>query len=339
MMNKKKILIINTGGTISSVKTPQGFAPLLGHLGETLPKLMALQHPEMPHYDILEYDPLLDSSNMTLREWNQIASDIYHHYEKYDGFVVLHGTDTMAYTASALSFMLENLGKPVIVTGSQIPLTEARNDAVDNLVCSLWLCAHKPLFEVCIYFDHKLLRGNRSRKVSAQSMTAFNSPNFPELADVGIQIHVHEDICLPKPLSAFHYQAISSHFIANFRLFPGFSTEVMRFILQQPVQGLILETFGSGNAQSNSSEFLELLIEANNKGVVIVNCTQCLHGRVMMEQYQTGSVLKQSGVISGQDMTPEAAHCKLLYSLSKFKNIEDVKRYMQTNLRGEMSLI
>ena len=337
-MKMKKILIINTGGTISSVRTEKGFAPLLGHLESSLSKLVALQHGDMPLYDIHEYDPLLDSSNMTLNEWNQIALDISKNYSKYDGFVVLHGTDTMAYTASALSFMLENLSKPVILTGSQIPLTEVRNDAVDNLVSSLWLCAHADLHEVCIYFDHKLLRGNRARKVSAQSMTAFESPNFQELADIGIHINLRKEICLPRPKGELRCQLLSPHFIANFRLFPGFSTDVIQFILHQPVEGLILETYGSGNAQSNCPEFLEILSKASQKGIVLVNCTQCLHGQVEMEQYETGFTLKKAGMISGHDMTPEAAHCKLLYLLSKYSNHEEVRCLMQENLRGELSI-
>lgn len=334
----KRILIINTGGTISSVKTHNGFAPLLGHLRDTLPKLMALKHQEMPEYDIHEYDPLLDSSNMTLNQWNLIAEDIARYYDNYDGFVVLHGTDTMAYTASALSFMLENLAKPVILTGSQIPLTEARNDAVDNLVTSLWLCAHTDLHEVCVYFDHQLFRGNRARKMSAQSMSAFGSPNFPMLADIGIHIQLKKEYCLKPPKAPFFLQKLSPHFIANFRLFPGFSTEVLRFILEQPVEGLVLETFGSGNAQSNNPEFLQLLEKAHHKGVVIINCTQCMHGRVEMSQYETGYRLQQVGMLSGHDMTPEAAHCKLLYLLSKYNDIQQVRSEISKNLRGEISL-
>jgi L-asparaginase len=335
---KKKILIINTGGTISSVRTQQGFAPSLGHLGKTLPKLLSLQHPEMPDYDIHEYDPLLDSSNMTLNEWNLIGQDIFNHYQDYDGFVVLHGTDTMAYTASALSFMLENLGKPVIITGSQIPLTEVRNDATDNLTSSLWICANADLAEVCIYFNHQLMRGNRARKVSAQALAAFDSPNYPYLADIGIHIRIKPNYILKKSIQKLHLQKICPHFIANFRLFPGFSTEVLQFILEQPVEGLVLETFGSGNAQNNNPAFLKLLKTASDKGVVIVNCTQCLHGQVEMGQYATGFSLQKTGLLSGFDMTPEAAHCKLLYLLSKYKDIHEVRRQMELDLRGEMTL-
>ena len=338
-MKQKKILILNTGGTISSVRSDQGFVPKQGHLEQVLSKLFMLQHPEIPSYDIHEYDPLLDSSNMGLNEWNQIAEHISLNYANYHGFVVLHGTDTMAYTASALSFMLENLDKPVILTGSQIPLTEVRNDAVDNLASSLWLCAHADLKEVCIYFDHNLMRGNRARKVSAQSMTAFESPNYPKLADIGIHIHLHKELLIPKPKQSFNFQRLSPHFIANFRLFPGFSAEVLRFIIERPVQGLILETYGSGNAQSNSPEFLQLLRQAHHKGVILVNCTQCLHGRVEMDQYETGIALQKVGLISGYDMTPEAAHCKLLYLLSKYQDINLIRQEMQKNLRGELTTL
>ncbi|RAP37525.1 L-asparaginase 1 [Legionella quinlivanii] len=334
---KKRVLILNTGGTISSVKTNHGYEPAEGYVEQALQQMTALSHPSMPEYQIKEYSPLLDSSNMTLNDWNQIACDIASHYEQFDGFVIFHGTDTMAYTASALSFMLENLGKPVILTGSQIPLSEVRNDAYDNILTSLWLCAHQPVTEVCIYFNQRLLRGNRSQKISAQHFEAFASPNFPLLASVGIDIKINQDLILPPVKKKFHLQTISPHFIANFRLFPGFSTDVLQALLQQPLRGLVLETYGAGNAQNNDARFLKMLEEACRRDVIIINCTQCQQGYVEMNQYATGHTLKDAGLISGHDMTPEAAHCKLLYLLSKNLPVADIKLAVEKNLCGELS--
>jgi len=335
---KKHILILNTGGTISCVKTNNGYAPEANYVANALAKIPTLQHPEMPQYTIKEYQPLLDSSNMTVHEWNMIATDIAKEYTHYDGFIVFHGTDTMAYTASALSFMLENLGKPVIITGSQIPLSEVRNDAIDNVITSLWLCAHQALNEVCIYFNQRLLRGNRSQKINAQQFNAFDSPNYPHLASIGIDIELNSQLLLKKPKKEFKLQTIIPSFIANFRLFPGFASDVLAYILDQPLKGLILETYGAGNAQNNDARFLFLLKAACQKGVIVVNCTQCPQGRVEMDQYATGNALKDAGLISGHDMTPEAAHCKLLYLLSKKLTNPEVKKLMETNLCGELEL-
>jgi L-asparaginase len=333
---KKRILIINTGGTISSIKTPQGYEPVPGYVEAALQRIPTLSHEDMPEYVIKEYHPLLDSSNVTVTEWNRIAQDIALEYANFDGFVVFHGTDTMAYTASALSFMLENLSKPVIITGSQIPLSEVRNDAIDNVITSLWLCAHQPIHEVCIYFNQHLLRGNRSQKVSAQQFNAFDSPNYPHLATIGIDIQIHHHLLLPPPSKPFYLQTIKPSFIANFRLFPGFASDVLAYILNQPLRGLILETYGAGNAQNNEPHFLDLLKKACDRGVIIINCTQCQQGRVEMSQYATGHTLNQAGLISGHDMTPEAAHCKLLYLLSRGLEVSTIKQLMETNLCGEL---
>lgn len=318
------------------VKTDHGYAPMQGYVQTALANMPTLLHADMPDYIIKEYEPLLDSSNMTVNDWNRIAADIADAYDEFDGFVVFHGTDTMAYTASALSFMLENLGKPVILTGSQIPLSEVRNDAVDNVITSLWLCAHQPIHEVCIYFSHNLLRGNRAQKVSAEQFNAFDSPNFPHLAEFGIDISLHHHLLLPLSDQPFHLQTIRPHFIANFRLFPGFATDVLGYVLQKSLQGLVLETYGAGNAQNNDPRFLALLEDACQRGVIIVNCTQCQQGRVEMDQYATGYTLKKAGIISGHDMTPEAAHCKLLYLLSKYADVSRIKALMETNLCGEL---
>lgn len=334
---KKNILIINTGGTISSVKKAHGYEPAPGYVAQALATIPALSHPDMPTYVIKEYQPLLDSSNMTVSHWNRIAADIADEYKNYDGFVIFHGTDTMAYTASALSFMLEHLDKAVILTGSQIPLSEVRNDAVDNVITSLWLCAHQPINEVCIYFNQKLLRGNRTQKVSAQGLNAFDSPNFPQLAMIGIDIELNAHLLLKTTTAPFQLQTIRPHFIANFRLFPGFATDVLAYILQQPLQGLVLETYGAGNAQNNDPRFLTLLEQACQRDVIIVNCSQCQQGHVEMNQYATGYTLKQAGLISGHDMTPEAAHCKLLYLLSKYSSVPAIKSLMESAVCGELS--
>jgi len=333
---KKRILILNTGGTISSVKTCNGYEPAHNYVETALAKIPQLSHAEMPHYEIKDYSPLLDSSNMTLTDWNHIAQDIHDNYNKVDGFVIFHGTDTMAYTASALSFMLENLGKPVIVTGSQIPLSEVRNDAIDNVITSLWLAAHEPLQEVCIYFNQHLLRGNRSQKISTQRFNAFDSPNYPHLATIGIHIELHHAY-LHTPSQPFQLQTMHPHEIANVRLFPGMQHDSFAYLLHQPLKGLVLETYGAGNAPNNNPLFLQQLKAACARGVVIVNCTQCSEGRVEMSQYATGHTLKEAGLISGHDMTPEAAHCKLLYLFSKKLSVAEVKRLMETNLCGELS--
>lgn len=334
---KKRILIINTGGTISSIKTKNGYEPAPGYVEAALQQIPSLMHQDMPEYSIKEYHPLLDSSNMTVHDWNRIARDIADDYANFDGFVVFHGTDTMAYTASALSFMLENLGKPVIITGSQIPLSEVRNDAIDNVVTSLWLCANQPIHEVCIYFNQHLLRGNRTQKISSQGFKAFDSPNYPHLAAIGIDIKVHKNLLLKRPQQSFHLQTIEPQFIANFRLFPGFATDVLAYILNQSLCGLILETYGAGNAQNNDPRFLKLLQDACARGVIIINCTQCQQGGVEMSQYATGHSLKNAGLVSGHDMTPEAAHCKLLYLLSKRLEIGEIKKLMETDLCGELT--
>ncbi|MDX2346721.1 MAG: asparaginase [Legionella sp.] len=333
----KKILILNTGGTISSIKTKTGYQPVNAYVAKALDAIPAFSHVDMPQYEVHEYEPLLDSSNLSCEDWNRIAENIETHYDAFDGFVIFHGTDTMAYTASALSFMLEHLNKPVILTGSQIPLSELRNDAVENALTSVWLCAHRPIHEVCIYFNQHLLRGNRTQKMSSTRFDAFDTPNFPHLAEVGTQINMAEGLLLPESKQPFRKQTLRRAAIANFRLWPGISFDLLETLLNMPIEALVLETYGAGNAPNQNARFLEMLKAASEKGVILVNSSQCVHGRVSMSEYATGHALKKVGLLSGYDMTPEAIYCKLLYLFSKYNDPIKIKAEMKKAYAGELT--
>jgi len=287
-------------------------------------------------YHILEYSPLIDSSNMNPDHWVQIAEDITAHYAQYDAFVILHGTDTMSWTAAALSFMLVNLSKTVVLTGSQISLSEVRNDAVDNLLGAITIAGHYDIPEVCLFFHETLYRGNRTRKVDAWGLDAFASHNLPPLAKLGIEIDVAWHRIRPASTAPIRLRKITERNIAILRLFPGIPLSVIKNILAPPLRGLVLETFGSGNAPNNRPDLLACLAEATKRGIIIVNCTQCERGTVSTD-YATGTDLAEIGVLPGGDMTTEAALTKLAYLLSLNLPAADLKKLVSTNLRGEMT--
>jgi len=336
---KKRVYIIYTGGTIGMRPTPEGYAPAPGYLADQIMAMPELTSDLMPEVEIQEYDPLLDSANMTPDDWHKIAQDISAHYQEYDGFIILHGTDTMAYTASALPFMLQGLGKPVVLTGSQIPLCEVRNDARANLITALTIAANFSIPEVCLCFGNQLLRGCRSVKVSADGLDAFAAPNLPPLGDIGVDIRLHWDLILPPPPSeaALQVHELKQVSVGALPLWPGIPAEVVRNFLQPPLRGLILRAYGVGDGPTNNADFLAALKEATSRGVVIVDCTQCLRGSVQLGDYVTGSALARAGVISGYDMTAETALAKLSYLFSQDISADEIKRLMQINLHGELT--
>ncbi|KAJ3260418.1 hypothetical protein HK103_000560 [Boothiomyces macroporosus] len=308
-------------------------------------KLLALITPyslfnKRTRYSILEYNPLLDSSNMTMSDWIKIATDIEMNYELYDAFVVLHGTDTMAYTASALSFLLENLGKTVILTGSQVPISEVRTDAIDNLLGALTIAGHFIIPEVGLFFDNKLFRGNRSSKVNAIEFNAFESPNLRPLVHVGINIDVSwENIWQPKRIARFRVQKTLNSSVASLRLFPGITEATVKAFFSPAIKGVVLETYGSGNAPTNRKDILAILKDACDRGVVIVNCSQCKKATVT-SLYETGMALLNIGVVPGSDMTPECALTKLSYLLGKYEDDPaKVRSLIRKNLRGELTVV
>ncbi|XP_076604578.1 60 kDa lysophospholipase isoform X3 [Chaetodon auriga] len=363
-VSEARVLVINTGGTIGMTLHDNVLAPTPNALVKTLRKLPIIHDEAYAEqtclyqyygydntlvlplskqnkriiYTILEYSPLLDSSNMTTDDWGRIGNDIEKNYQNYDGFVVLHGTDTMAYTASALSFMCEHLGKPIILTGSQVPIYEMRNDGRDNLLGALLIAGQFVIPEVCLYFYNKLYRGNRVTKVDAGSFNAFSSPNLPPLATAEVDIKINWDtVWRPNTTAKFQVSTKLNRNVGLLRLFPGITAATVRAFLQRPMEGVVMETYGSGNAPDNRSDLLDELKKATDAGVIIINCTQCLRGTVS-PSYATGQVLMDAGLIAGGDMTPEAALSKLSYVLAK-KDIDLAakKKMMGQNLRGEMN--
>ncbi|MDR3478030.1 MAG: asparaginase [Gammaproteobacteria bacterium] len=333
----KSVYVLSTGGTIGMQKTAEGYAPAPGYLAKAMAKIPELKNADMPRYDLFEYETPIDSANMTPDHWMQIGDHILKNYDAYDGFVILHGTDTMAYTASALSFMLENLGKPVILTGSQLPLFETRNDARENLINAMMIAGHFRIPEVCVYFNNKLFRGNRCKKVDASSFSAFASPNFPTLGKVGTEVMVRQQILRSQPAAKLHLQLIDSVAIGVLRIFPGMSLDMLRHFLRPPLQALVLESYGLGNAPEDRP-FLDIIRRSVSEGMVIVNCSQCLTAKVRMRVYAAGAALLEAGVVPGGDMTTEAAIAKLFYLFSKQLTLPEIKSELRIDLRGELTI-
>ncbi|WP_417228163.1 asparaginase [Amphritea sp.] len=314
---KQKILVIYAGGTIGMQASAQGYVPVAGFERQVRQQLNDERAAQLPAFDMLELDQLIDSSNLQPHHWCELAGIIQQRWQQYDGFVLLHGTDTMAYTASMLSFMLQGIDKPVIVTGSQIPLAELRNDALDNLLTALIFAGQYSIPEVCICFNGRLLRGNRSRKLKSAALDAFDSPNYGHLGQAGINITLHAERLLAVGRANFNIPELNPDAVVVLPVYPGMSASVAKAILNDnAVKGCVLQTYGAGNPPDANSELMRVLEEAIKRGVSIVNVTQCLQGEVNQGAYATGATLNRLGVIAGSDLTLEAAFTKLHYLIA-----------------------
>jgi L-asparaginase len=340
-MKKSSVLMIYTGGTIGMIEdleTGVLKAFDFDHLYDQIPELSRIE----AELKAISIDPV-DSSDMTPQKWQQIAQIIEENYSKFDGFVVLHGSDTMAYTASALSFMLQGLNKPVILTGSQLPIGTIRTDGKENLITAIEIAAQKDesgeavIQEVAIYFEYSLYRGNRTTKVSANAFEAFKSPNYPDLAIAGVQIQYNHGAHFTPTRKQLQVCNGMDERVALIKIFPGFSPSVYSGMFDiNAVKGIVLETFGSGNAPKNE-EFIALLKKYINEGGVVINVTQCFSGEVVQGKYANSTFFNEIGVFSGRDLTTEAAITKLMFVLSNFDKREDVEYHLSHSMAGEMS--
>ncbi len=338
-----RVLLIYTGGTIGMRVNPQTGALESFNFNLLLDEVSELQRFNY-HISTITFDPPIDSSDMGVEHWTRLVHIIEEHYEDYDGFVILHGTDTMAYTASALSFMLENVGKPVVLTGSQLPIGTLRTDGKENLITAVEIAAKKredgtPMVpEVCIYFKEKLMRGNRTTKINAENFNAFRSFNYPDLATAGIHINYNEyAIRKPDPSKPFkpHYTVDPN--VVVLTLFPGIQQSLVHSVLNIPgLKAVVLRTFGAGNAPQ-LKWFAQELLDASARGILILNITQCQAGSVHMGLYETSLPLLDAGVISGYDSTPECAIAKLMFLLGQELPADQLRSLIATNLAGEIT--
>ncbi len=336
-----QILIIYTGGTIGMMTDPKTktLVPInFEQIMENVPELERLNCRIMVH----SFEDVIDSSNMNPAIWGQLAALIQKHYHEVDGFVVLHGSDTMAFSASALSFMLENLAKPVIFTGSQLPISAIRTDAKENLMTAIELAKAKKndkvrVPEVCIYFDYKLFRGNRAFKYNSSKFEAFRSPNYPVLAESGVHLRFSINDIRPAGEEELIVHKNLVNDVGVLKLYPGISPKVVETIVNSDVRGIVMETFGAGNTTTDQW-FIDLLKGAIDSGKVIVDISQCKVGTVELGRYETSKALKDIGVANGYDMTFEAAITKTMYLLSQFDDPKEITRWMETDIRGELTV-
>ncbi|HEX8516700.1 MAG TPA: type I asparaginase [Bacteroidia bacterium] len=338
---RSKVLLIYTGGTIGMMQDAK-----TGQLKPFDFKHLSQQIPELNKFDVdlsaVSFSKPIDSSDMSPEVWVEIAESVKSNYNKFDGFVILHGSDTMSFTASALSFMLENLSKPVILTGSQLPIGTIRTDGKENLITAIEIAAAKVkgrpvVSEVCIYFEYQLYRGNRTHKYNAEHFQAFQSPNYPILAEAGVHLK-YNMAALQKPSAKkLSVQTKLNADINILKVFPGISPNAVDAVLNtKNLRGLILETFGAGNA-TTQPWFLEAIKGALSRGVVILNVTQCNAGKVEQGKYATSAAFRKMGVIGGSDITLEAAVAKMMYVLGAAKDSKAIKQMLSADLRGEMS--
>lgn len=338
-MQQAKVLLIYTGGTIGMIEDPETGALMafdFDHLSDQIPELSRIN----AELKVVSLGEPIDSSDMNPKIWQDIAQQVVDNYESFDGFVVLHGSDTMAFTASALSFMLQGIKKPVILTGSQLPIGTIRTDGKENLITSIEIAASKIeeesiIQEVAIYFEYSLYRGNRTTKVSAHAFEAFISPNYLDLALAGVDIRYNTAAFFKTKLEELDFKFKMDDRVALMKIFPGFSTSVYKSMFDfQKVKAIVIESFGAGNVPNNTA-FFEMIKSYISEGGIVINITQCSSGSVSQGKYANSTMLNQIGVISGGDLTTEAAITKIMYLLGNYSDTKEIQRLMQVSLVGE----